>query len=59
MFQHIFPVNIFRHVTRAERRRGGGEGEISPAFFQKLEKGAQICRKICPDCGHLQVKFLI
>ena len=36
----------------------GGRGEVSPAVFQKLEKSALICGKICPDCGNLWIKFL-
>ena len=40
-----------RRVTR------GGEGEVSPALFQKLEKSPLICGKKCSDCGHLWVKF--
>ena len=35
----------------------GGRGEVSPAFFQKLDKSALICGKKCPYCGHLWVRL--
>ena len=41
------------HITTG----GGGGGEVSPVLFQKLEKSALICGKICRDYGHLWVKF--
>ena len=37
--------------------RGGEGGEVSPAFFQKLEKDTLICGEKCLVCGYLWVKF--
>ena len=48
---------IFSAVSGA-KLEGGRGGEVSLAFFQKLEKIALICAKKCPDCGHLWVNFL-
>ena len=46
-------------MTNSDQARNWmGEGEVSPALFQKLEKSALILGKKSPDCGHLWVKFL-
>ena len=34
-------------------------GEVSPAFFQQLEKSAPIFGKKYSDCGHLWVTFFM